>query len=208
MTIELLQHWVVTYGYAALFASLMFGIVGLPIPDETLLALSGYLVYKGHFAFVPTCLAAFLGSISGISLSFIIGRSGGHFLLAKYGPRFHVTEERLETVNRWFERIGKWILVVGYFIPGIRHVTALVAGSSKMRYPVFAGFAYAGGILWSTTFVSLGYFLGESWIEALNEKNRIIITVIGGLGIIGAVAVWFLKAKKKKVRPDKTKEDL
>src|SRR5271154_124267 len=39
--------WVATYGYGALFGLLIFGVVGLPIPDETLLVFCGYLISKG-----------------------------------------------------------------------------------------------------------------------------------------------------------------
>ena len=34
--------WITQYGYLAIFAGLMFGIVGLPVPDETLLTFTGY----------------------------------------------------------------------------------------------------------------------------------------------------------------------
>lgn len=53
--------------------------------------------------------------------------------------------------------------MIGYFIPGVRHLTAVVAGTSKLRWPVFALFAYSGGFLWSVIFITLGYFLGEKW---------------------------------------------
>jgi membrane protein DedA with SNARE-associated domain len=144
MYLELFQAWLSTYGYAALFGCLVFGIVGLPIPDETLLTLSGYLVCRGEFGFLPTFLTAFSGSIAGISLSYAIGRSGGYRFLHKYGAKFRITEEKIQKVELWYERVGKWMLAIGYFISGIRHLMALVAGSSKMRYPVCAGFAYTG----------------------------------------------------------------
>ena len=41
--------WIAQYGYLAIFCLLVFGIVGLPVPDETLLTFTGYLVFKGHF---------------------------------------------------------------------------------------------------------------------------------------------------------------
>lgn len=193
MSLELLQHWIHAYGYFALFGSLMFGIVGLPIPDETLLTLSGYLVFKGEFALIPTLCCAFLGSISGISLSYAIGRSGGYYVLRKYGPRFGVTAERIQSADRWFERVGKWMIMIGYFIPGVRHVMALVAGSSKMHYPVFAAFAYSGGIIWSTTFILLGYYLGNSWPEVAH--HRIVLASIAALIVIGILVFWFTKSK-------------
>jgi membrane protein DedA with SNARE-associated domain len=196
MSLELLRHWLSAYGYFALFGSLVFGIVGLPIPDETLLTLSGYLVFKGQFQFVPTCLAAFSGSITGISLSFLIGRSGGLFLIRKFGQKIHITPDRLQSVNRWFERVGKWALMIGYFIPGIRHVMALAAGGSNMRFPVFAAFAYSGGILWSITFVSLGYYLGESWAQAVSTKHRVILAILAAVVFLVIFFLWIFKSKK------------
>jgi membrane protein DedA with SNARE-associated domain len=198
MPIETIQHWLDLYGYAALFFALVFGIVGLPVPDESLLTLSGYLVSTGRFHFAPTFLVAVLGSLTGISLSYWIGRAGGYRLIHRYGPRFHLTDERLQKVNRWFDRIGKWTLTVGYFIPGVRHFTALVAGASNLRYPVFAVFAYSGGLIWSLTFITLGYTLGETWSANFQLGYRLPIA-IGALVVFIVIAVvWYLRRKKSR----------
>ena len=55
----------------------------------------------------------------------------------------------------WFRCFGRWLLAFGYFIPGVRHVTALAAGSA-LDYETFARYAYPGAVLWSCTFVALG----------------------------------------------------
>lgn len=196
MFLEVFQAWIHAYGYAALFGCLTFGIIGLPIPDETLLALSGYLVFKGQFNLLPTLLTAFSGSIAGISLSYLIGRTGGYKALQRYGPRFRVTDERVRTMNHWFDRVGKWIMVVGYFIPGVRHLMALVAGSSNMRYPVFAAFAYTGGALWSLTFVCLGYFFGNSWGEI--RHHRLTFALAAGSITCAILVFWYVKSKLAK----------
>ena len=62
-------HFIQHYGYAGIFSSLMLGIAGLPIPDETILSFVGYLIYKGHLQLFPALTAAFFGSVSGITLS-------------------------------------------------------------------------------------------------------------------------------------------
>ena len=41
---DVIFTWIVQYGYLVLFGLLMFGIVGLPISDETLLTFAGYLI--------------------------------------------------------------------------------------------------------------------------------------------------------------------
>src|SRR5438270_11741834 len=117
---ESLIEWLSQYGYLGLFAALMFGIAGLPIPDETLLVFSGYLISAGRFRPVSTFLVGFAGAASGISLSFLLGRTLGYAAVAKYGRYIHLTAERVCLVERWFERAGNWLLSVGYFIPGVR----------------------------------------------------------------------------------------
>jgi membrane protein DedA with SNARE-associated domain len=39
----LVEHW----GYAAIFAAVVLGNAGLPVPEETVLTLAGYLVWRG-----------------------------------------------------------------------------------------------------------------------------------------------------------------
>ena len=189
-------HLISQYGHLAVFCLLVLGIVGLPVPDETLLTFSGYLIYRGQFHFLPTILSAFAGSICGITISFMIGRTGGLYLVHKYGPYVHFTQERLDRVHHWFERMGRWALFFGYFMPGIRHFTAIVAGSSELEPHVFAIYAYPGGLLWVITFVSLGYFLGEQWAHITDQVNGVLLWVTLGVIAVGLL-VWWLRAKKR-----------
>lgn len=186
--------WLSQYGYAGLFALLVLGIVGLPIPDETLLVFSGYLISTGRLHPLPAFLAGLGGSMCGISLSYGLGRSLGHRAVTKYGRFFHITEERLDRVHRWFQRVGEWLLTIGYFIPGVRHFTALVAGSSGLEYPKFALFAYSGAVLWVSTFLSVGYVVGENWRTAIGLVHRYLL-VFGAVLVIVAAALWWLRKR-------------
>jgi membrane protein DedA with SNARE-associated domain len=177
--------WITHYGYACIFVLLMFGIVGLPVPDETLLALSGYLVHAGDLRFFPTLAAAFGGSLCGITISYALGRRFGRTIVVKYGGLFRLSAEKLERTLVWFSRKGKYGLTVGYFFPGVRHVVAVAAGSSGLPYGTFARFAYVGGLLWSSAFVSLGYYTGEEWRSAVS-------TLAHRIFVIGSVAAFVL----------------
>ena len=195
---ETLLQWISQYGYAGIFILLMLGIVGLPIPDETLMTFSGYLVFKGQLAPVPTVVAAFLGSICGVSISYILGRTGGSLLVSNYGHWFHITQDKIDRVKRWLEHTGRWGLFFGYFIPGIRHLTALVAGTSRLRYPVFAAFAYTGGFFWSSLFIAAGFFLGKNWLAVSTSLHRWILAALVVAGC--ALLVYYLR--QRKVRRD------
>ena len=66
---QTILSWITQYGYIGLFCLLMFGIVGVPVPDELIMTGAGYLIFKGYLHPVPTVVVAFTGSACGISLS-------------------------------------------------------------------------------------------------------------------------------------------
>jgi membrane protein DedA with SNARE-associated domain len=166
--------WITLHGPAALFVLLVLGIVGLPIPDETLLVFCGYLISRGKLAVWSTAIAAVAGTWSGITISYFIGRVFGLGVVHRYGKYFHVTDEGLAKVHSWFDRIGHWALFVGYFIAGVRHFTAIVAGTSRLRFASFAAYAWTGGLLWVSCFLTMGYFLGERWREVAELVHKYV----------------------------------
>ena len=157
--IQIFTDWLLLYGGPILFILLVLGIVGLPIPDETLLVLSGWLVATGRLEAIPTLFCAITGSMCGITISYWLGLHTGSWLIKKYGHRLRITEARMKKIYVWYAKIGKWTLLIGYFIPVIRHLAGYAAGSLKLSRKDFILFAYTGAILWSITFLSIGYFL-------------------------------------------------
>src|SRR5262252_8636604 len=184
-------QWITHHGYVGIFSLLVFGIVGLPVPDEWLLTFSGYLVFKQTLSFMPTFAAAFLGSACGITVSYTLGRVFDTLVLEKYGWVFHLTPQRLARVHSWFERRGRWTLLIGYFIPGVRHLTGYVAGASELSYSSFALFAYTGAFCWVAVFITIGYFLGEEWNRVLDRFHLTKLLVIG-LAIAGVLGYFVL----------------
>jgi len=178
----------------------MFGIVGLPVPDETLLTFTGYLVYKGTLPLPLAFAAALAGSGCGISISYILGRTFGLGLIHRYGRYVRITEAHVRKAHDWFRRMGRWGLTIGYFIPGVRHFTAYAAGMSALEPPQFALFAYSGAVLWVSTFLGLGYFLGDRWEAVLRIVHRYAVeaTVAGAtLGAVLLVARWWWMRRKR-----------
>lgn len=170
------------------------GILGLPIPDETILTFTGYLVSKNNLQLIPTILFSYLGSITGISLSFFIGHSIGLNFLHKHGKFFHITEEKLLKTKAWFESYGEWLFLFSYFIPGVRHLTAIIAGSTDTKYSKFALFAYSGGLIWVLTFILLGFYIGDNWKIMFQQIHDHIIISISILSLIFLI-YWLIKEK-------------
>jgi membrane protein DedA with SNARE-associated domain len=132
-------------------------------------------------------LQTFLGSATGITVSYTLGRVLDTYILVRYGWIFHLTPDRLTRVHSWFERRGRWTLLVGYFIPGVRHLTGYVAGASELSFPNFALFAYTGAFCWAAVFITLGYFLGEQWNRVLESLHQTKLLMIG-LSILAVLA--------------------
>jgi membrane protein DedA with SNARE-associated domain len=170
-----LLAWISHYGAVALFGLLALGVIGLPVPNETLLTLAGALVRKGELSLVPTLIAACAGNVSGVTTSYLIGRFASKTFLHNHFQR------ATEVLEKWFERIGKWALTFGYFIPGVRHFTALGAGSSGFSFPMFARYAYSGAILWTVLFLALGYFIGPhlpTSFQQFHQKRLAAIVIV------------------------------
>ena len=190
-----------SYGYAAIFFLLVFGIIGVPVPDEFLLTSCGFLVYQGHLQLIPTVACAFAGSVSGITCSYTLGRTlGWKVLHSRFGRLLHIRDDHIRRVHDWFGRIGHWALMVGYFIPGVRHFTAVVAGTSKLELGSFAAFAYSGAALWVGTFIFIGYHFGARWKQILGlvEHHLKLASVVVGALIVAYLVFRFLRQRSRK----------
>lgn len=190
--------WVTAHGYWALYLLLALGVVGLPIPDETLLVFTGYLIGRGTLHPLGAFIAATAGAWTGISGSYMLGRTLGVGAVHRYGKYVHLTEKRLARVHIWFDRIGHWMLFIGYYIIGVRHFTAVVAGMSRVAYPTFIAYAWSGGALWVATFLTLGYFLGENWRQVAELVHQYI--AYASVAAIAAGIAWYVIRKRAKAR--------
>ena len=175
MTREMLALWIGQYGYVGIFSCLVLGIVGLPIPDEFLLFLCGYMVFKNVLSFGPTVGVAVLGTMCGIMASYGLGRMSGLFL-----GHLGVSEKRLQFVRKFFARFGRWALVFGYLVPGIRNLTGFTAGASRMGFRNFAPYALVGAVSSSLICVTFGYVFGvqAEWVFA--SFGRTVLFILAG----------------------------
>lgn len=189
---ESISFWLAQYGSLLLFILLILGIIILPVPEETLMVISGHLMREGILNIPFTLLAAYTGSMCGITISYLLGRTLGYYFVRKYGHWVGITHGRLVKMHNWFEHLGKWTLVVGYFIPGVRHLTGLSSGLSLLEYRHFALFAYSGAVLWVTTFLSIGYFFGHYGIAFFEHFEISVEAAVTVAMLLFIVYVFYL----------------
>lgn len=191
--------WLIHYGSFALFILLALGILALPVPEETIMVIAGILMNHGELCIHSTIIAAFLGSLTGITASYFLGRTAGNFLIERYGKLLGIGQEQMNKAHAWFESYGKWTLFFGYFIPGVRHFTGFTAGMTSLDFKEFALFAYSGATIWVTTFLSIGYFLGSYWFTIFKDIEVNIDDILTVVILAGCVyVIYYLKVKKSK----------
>ncbi|RRN72936.1 DedA family protein [Peribacillus simplex] len=189
----LLEH----YGYFGIIFALIGGIVGLPIPDEVLLTYIGYTVYQSKLSYLISIVSAFVGATGGISLSYFIGNKFGLPLLEKFGPKIHITEQKINATKKLFKKFGPYFLFFGYFIPGVRHLTAYIAAVNRFPFRKFVIYAYTGALIWCFTFITLGRILGENWTNVEQYLSTYRIYLITSLLVLSILSYFLWKRRNR-----------
>ncbi|MHB8066533.1 MAG: DedA family protein [Desulfobaccales bacterium] len=191
---ETIHYYLAHYGHLGIFLWLALGIFGPPVADELLLLFLGYLAVKGEIWMIPTVAVVLAGIVSGVSLDYWLGRTLGHYLLHHPNSWLHRKYQRIYQLRQWLERSGGWAFIGSYFVPGWRHCAPMVAGLSRFGFLRFAAFTFAGGLLWSLSYIVLGYLLGEKWSGGLLQTHHWLI--IGGVALSVGLAykLWRKRA--------------
>jgi membrane-associated protein len=154
------------------------------LPGDSLLFTGGLLAAGGTLNIWTLVIAVPLVAIAGDQCAYFIGRRIGPALFTKEDSRFfkrrYVTES-----HEFFERHGPFTIILARFVPVVRTFTPVIAGVSKMRYPVFLGFDIVGGIAWGAGVTLLGYFLGN--VSFVKNHLELMILLIVFLSILPGV---------------------
>ncbi len=152
------------YGYGGLYFYFLVDTLGILLPSKSILALIGFLIGEGVFSHYPVIAAAVLGSLSGVTISFSIGRKICQPAAGKYGRLIFITPERLMKAEKWFDRFGAPFIVFAYFVPGMRHVAPYLCGISRLSYFKVIFFSAVGSLLWVVTFTYIGRLIQANFL--------------------------------------------
>lgn len=186
-------------GYPALTLLIAVETVLPPIPSEVVLPLAGSFVAEGALAFVPAVLAATAGSLAGALLLYALARLGGRPLILRYGRLLRVREEQLDRADRWFDRRGDAIVLVGRLVPGARSVVSIPAGFAEMPLGRFALLTTIGSGIWNSALIGAGWALGDRWTEVADVVGRAstAVLVAGGVALAALIAVAIYRRRRR-----------
>src|SRR5688500_16127058 len=121
-------------GAIAIFFMIYFESIGAPLPGETGMIAASLLAAKQKLSIASVFAGALTGAILGDLTGYLLGRFGGRSIVSTYGPYVNLTPVRLSTVEARFRKTGPWIVVIARFLPGLRQINGLVAGSLDMPW--------------------------------------------------------------------------
>ena len=155
------EPYIVSYGAAAIFVLIFLESLGAPLPGETSAIVGSLLAVKGELSITSVYAAVLFGAILGDSTGYAIGRFGGRAVLRKFGPYIKLTPDRLAQIEARFHKGGPWLVLIARFIPVVRQVNGLVAGSLSMPWHHFLIAQATGAVLWTSVYCLGPYFFSE-----------------------------------------------
>ena len=104
---EMLFKLLAEHVYLILFISMILEFAALPLPGETMMLLAGIMAYGGHASYLGMILASALGTITGMQLSYEVGRRLGVKAIEKYGSYVGLTPYRMTKASEFFNKYGR-----------------------------------------------------------------------------------------------------
>jgi len=174
----------VVFALPALEASTLLGIV---VPGELALVLGGVLAHQGRVQLWAAVVAGAAGAVVGDSLGYAVGRKVGKRLLA-HVPRRLVEPRQVERATALLRRLGGRAVFVGRFTAALRALVPGLAGIAGMAYRTFLVYNLAGGVLWATGFVLLGFAAGGAYPTVERVAGSAGLVLLGAIVAVASAA--------------------
>src|SRR3989475_11763447 len=94
-SLELIEQYMLIYGYVIVFFGVMLENAGLPVPGETILLAAGFFASQHHFTLPLVIFIAAAGAIIGDNLGYLAGRRLGRAFIERYGRYVWLTPQRV-----------------------------------------------------------------------------------------------------------------
>ena len=160
-------------GAAALIICGMLAVdVLLPLPGTIIIPLAGTL-----FGVVGGTLVTVIGSMLASTLGYGLGRYGRRWL-----PRLGIDLTEVQSMDRWWQQYGFWLLIVARSLPMLAETVAISAGVSTYAPRQFFGYTLLG-----TLPICAVYVIAGSYAETAEE-----LLMIAAFGFFAASGLVYL----------------
>ena len=195
-----MQHFIATYGYAAIFLLMAAESACIPVPSELIMTFGGALaagaVPGTSLNLVAVIIAGVAGNVAGSYIAWAAGRYGGQPALRRWGRRLRL-EHDLDRANRWFARYGPRAVLIGRVLPVVRTFISLPAGIAGMEPVRFGIYTTIGCIPWTAGLAYAGYAVGANWRSIVNGFHGPTYVAAILIVIALAIAIWRYARRRK-----------
>jgi len=158
------------WGYAAIALIVLLGNVGLPVPEETVLTVSGYLVWQGRLKLAPVLVVAVTSAVIGDNAAYWVGRRYGRLVITRL---IRVSPDRVERMQRFVMRYGMLAVFVARFVAGLRFMAGPLAGSTGLSPIRFFVANFLGAAVYVPVAVAVGYGVGYGLGSQIERLRRL-----------------------------------
>jgi membrane protein DedA with SNARE-associated domain len=191
-----------THGYLVIFLGAALDNFGLPSSGDIVLFAGGFFANNGQAVLPLVMLSGFAGALVSDNSVYWIGRIGGRPLINRILKirllQFLINEKSLEKVERYFESHGGKTVFVGRFGPGLRSMTPLFAGVTRMGYFRFVPYNVAAALVWAIVYSLIGYVFGQYWSELLAVARSFGFSVVALVILVIVAFVLRRRYRRKK----------
>jgi membrane-associated protein len=185
--LRFVMNLLLAHGYVVIFIGAALDNFGLPASGDVVLFAGGWFANVGRAALPLVMLSGFGGALLSDNAVYWIGRIGGRPLIERVLEmrllHFLINEKNLARAERYFENHGGKMVFVGRFGPGLRSMTPLFAGVSRMKYYRFFPYNLSAAAVWAVAYTLVGYAFGAYWSDLLAVAKSF------GFGIVALVAL-------------------
>ncbi len=157
--------------YAAAFFLLLAAGVGVPIPEDIPILLSGYLSHRGVMRLTIALPVCFAGVLLGDAGLFLLGRRGGRSLRRRSFPN-SVTAERIDRASALINHYGVGAIVIARHIAGLRVAAFAAAGAAGMSFRQFIFWDALSACASVPLMMLLGYLFADRLEILVHHMHR------------------------------------
>jgi membrane protein DedA with SNARE-associated domain len=174
-------HW----GYLAVFVLVILGNAGVPVPEESVLLVAGFLVWSGQLRLDIVLAVGMISAVIGDNIGYWLGRRFGRAWLERHAHWILGHPERLGAMQRFVARRGATAVIIARFLPGLRFMAGPLAGALGLPAWRFFIANVAGAVVYVPIVVGAGWAIGYGLGDYLEPLRR-------GVGNIEHVAIWLV----------------
>jgi len=186
--IPLLDHW----GYLGIFLAVILGNVGLPVPEETVLAMAGYAASRGVLHLPVILVIGVVSAVAGDNIGYWLGHRYGRRAIERFGHLAFIPPQRMQKITSFMTRYGAFAVFAARFVVGLRTLAGPLAGATGMRPRTFVIANILGALVYVPYAVAIGYEIGWGFGDVIERffagrLEHIILIVVGLTLLLGVV---------------------